>query len=320
MSEAVLKVCGGAINVTTAAARTGGEVVSLPDGRAAVYPIDVATGTLGAPQVSGIATVTKPTAFVYLAGQEIYWDYSANATCLYPVDDKDFYLGVVQKDTASTDLTCKVALNVRASCVFNSVRDAGRSIMVRTAGLADFLRSGGSHIATFSTTAEAQKMDLISVRSVPVASKWIYQAVGTVIADCDADVGDLSFGMADATHASDADSITTSAFFHINMSGADLKIYGESDNAAAEVAATDTTKVFAVGTPFHLMIDGRSGDGSALAYYVNGVRVLSSTAFTVAGATGPLKALFHLEKSSNDSPGSVALDEMKLWLQDDAAA
>jgi hypothetical protein len=106
----------------------------------------------------------------------------------------------------------------------------------------------------------------------------------------------------------------------MNLSGADLKIYGESDNAAAEVAATDTTKVFAVGTQFHLMIDGRSGDGSGLKYYVNGIRVLSATAFTVAGAAGPLFALFHLEKSANDSPGEVALDDMKLWLTDDVAA
>jgi hypothetical protein len=105
---------------------------------------------------------------------------------------------------------------------------------------------------------------------------------------------------------------------HINMSGADLKIYGESDNATAEVAATDTTKVFAVGTPVHFMIDGRSGDGSGLKYYVNCIQVLSSTAFTVAGAAGPLKALFHLEKSSNDSPGEVALDDMRIWLAETA--
>jgi predicted RecA/RadA family phage recombinase len=318
--DALLKREQSTVNVTTGSARTGGEVVQCPDGRAGVHPVDVVSGGLGVLQTEGVYLVTKPTAFVYLAGQEIFWDHSANECCLWPTSDKDFFLGTVQKDTASTDLTCYVDINKRANCVFNALRDPARTVMVRTAGLADFLRSGGSHIATFSLTAEAQKMDVLSVRSVPTASKWIFQAVATVIADCDADVGDLSIGVASGTHASDADQIANSALFHMNLSGADLKIYAESDNVSAEVAATDTTKVFAVGTPVHLMIDGRSGDGSALAYYVNGVRVLSATALTLAGAAGPLCALFHLEKSSNDSPGSVALDDMKLWLSEDAAA
>jgi hypothetical protein len=42
-------------------------------------------------------------------------------------------------------------------------------------------------------------------------------------------------------------------------------------------------------------------------YYVNGVERLAATANlgNIAAATGPLFALFHLEKSSNDSPGQV---------------
>lgn len=326
MAEGVYKHSGKIASTTAGSARSAGEVVVTPQGLAGVYPVDLASGARGELCTEGVYLVTKPTAFVYLAGQEIFWDHSANATCLWPTDDKDFYLGVVQKDTASTDLTVLVRINVRNACVFRADRDPARTVLVMTtaqgpaAGGVLWNRSGSSHIAKFGTAAEAQKADLISVRSVPIASKWIFQAVGTVIADADADVMDTVFGMADATHASNPDTITTSAFFHLDGTGADLNIYAESDNAAAEVNATDTTKDWAVGTPFHLMIDGRSGDGSALKYYVNGVRVLTSTAFTVAGATGPLKALFLTEKSANDSPGEVSLDDMKLWLEDDVAA
>lgn len=326
MAEGVYKHCGNRSSVTAGSARTGGEVVVTPDGRAGVYPVDIASGARGEIQTDGVWLVTKPTAFVYLQGQEIFWDHSANATCLWPTDDKDFYLGVVQKDTASTDLTVLVRLNVRNNCVFRADRDPARTTLVMTtaigpaAGGVMLNRVGSSHIAKYGTAAEAQKADVISVRSVPIASKWIFQAVATVIADGDADVIDTVFGMADATHASNPDTITTSAFFHLDNTGADLNIYAESDNAAAEVSATDTTKDWAVGTPFHLMIDGRSGDGSALKYYVNGVRVLTSTAFTVAGAAGPLKALFLTEKSSNDSPGEISLEDMKVWLEDDTAA
>ena len=315
---------GGVIDATPATAVTGGEVRQLPDGRAAVFAVDLAAGEKGAGQTEGVWHATKAADIVLVEGQEVYWDHSANAVTYWATSDKDFFLGTVYSDAAAGDARVYVILNQRAQCVFNAgaagAEGAARTAVVLTAGAPSFLRSGGSHLAKFSATAEAQKLDLLSLRSVPIASKWVWSAVFTVIADADADVGDLSLGMADATHASDADSITTSAFFHMNLSGADLKIYGESDNAAAEVAATDTTKVFAVGTPVHVLIDGRSGDGSALAYYVNGIRVLSGTAFTVAGAAGPLKALFHLEKSANDSPGEVALDDMRLWLPKDAAA
>lgn len=320
MAEAVYKSPGNAVGVTAGSARTGGEVAQTPDGRACFYPTGVAAADRGEPLTEGVVLVTKPTSFVYLAGMEIYWDHSANATCLWPVNDKDFFLGTVQKDTASTDLTCLVKLNSRANCVFRADRDPARSVLTRTAGLANLLHSGGSHSMKFSLDAEAQAGDVISVRSVPIASKWIFQAVGCVVVDADADVVDVVFGMADATHASDPDAITTSAFFHLDLTGSNANIYAESDNAAAEVAAQDTTIDWTAGTPFHLMIDGRSGDGSGLIYYVNGVRVVSGSAFTVAGAAGPLKALFLCEKSSNDSPGTVALDDMRIWLSDDAAA
>ena len=92
--------------------------------------------------------------------------------------------------------------------------------------------------------------------------------------------------------------------------GADLNIDAESDDGTTEVAATDTTVDFAVGTPVFLQIDGRNP--ASLKFYVNGVRVLESTTFNISAATGPLKALFHLEKSSNDSPGNVQLDVLRV--------
>ncbi|OWY60182.1 hypothetical protein B7486_70550, partial [cyanobacterium TDX16] len=150
----------------------------------------------------------------------------------------------------------------------------------------------------------AQKVDWLSGRSFTLASNFVLDALVNVVETCDADVGDLSIGVANATHASDADSITESAFFHFDL-GADLNIDAESDDGTTEVNATDTTLDFVVGTPVRLKIDGR--DPSNLKYYVNGVEVLAATANlgNIAVATGPLYALFHLEKSSNDSPGQV---------------
>jgi hypothetical protein len=163
--------------------------------------------------------------------------------------------------------------------------------------------------AGFSATAEAQKLDWLSKRSFTIASNWILEAVIDVVTNADADVGDLNIGVANGTHASDCDSITESCFFHFDM-GADLNLDAESDDGTTEVAATDTTVDWAVGTPIHLVIDGR--DPTDIQMYVNGVLVLGSTTFTLTAATGPLKALFHLEKSANDSPGIVQLDMLRV--------
>ncbi len=294
---------------TADAAITGGEVVQLRDGRAAVIPVDVANGESGGAQTEGIYTVAKTASQVWLDGAEIWWDHSANAATCIPrmgAGDRDFFLGCAVGDATSAATTGKVALNVRPAYEIDMQRDGGDTAVVLTAGTPYIYSRGGSLEAAFSATAEAQKLDWLSKRSFALASNWILDAIVNIATNADADVADLSIGVANATHASDADSITESAFFHFDLGG-DLNIDAESDDGTTEVAATDTTVDFAVGTPVHLVLDGR--DPSNVKYYVNGVEVLADTANlgNIAAATGPLKALFHLEKSSNDSPGVVQL-------------
>jgi predicted RecA/RadA family phage recombinase len=296
---------------TADAAITGGEVVQLRDGLAAVIPVDVANGEKGGAQCEGIFRVEKTTGQVWLDGGEIWWDHSANkATCVPPLaGDRDFYLGSAVGDAASAATEGYVNLNVKPAYEIDLQRSGGDTAVVLTAGAPYIYSRGGSLDAAFSATAEAQKLDWLSKRSFALGSNWILDAVVEVVTNADADVADLSVGVANGTNASDADSITESAFFHFDL-GADLNIDAESDDGTNEVAATDTTVDFAVGTPVFLQIDGR--DPASLKFYINGVRVLSSTTFNISAATGPLKALFHLEKSSNDSPGNVQLDVLRV--------
>ncbi len=298
--------------LVAAAAVAGGEVYQLPDGRAGVHSaLNAASANDTVNFVTeGQFTVTKTTSQVWIDGAPIWWDHSANsATCVPPLTDKDFYLGTAGADAASADTTGTVNLNVKPTYIYDVHEDGGDTAVVLTAGSPYLYSRGGSIEAGFSAIAEAQKLDILSKRSFPLGSNWILEAVIDVVTNADADVGDLNVGVANATHASDADSITESAFFHFDM-GADLNLDAESDDGTTEVAATDTTIDWVVGTPIHLVIDGR--DPSSLKYYVNGARVLSGTTFDISAATGPLKALFHLEKSSNDSPGVVQLDMMRV--------
>lgn len=311
------RVRGGSdVRKTLAAAVAAGEVHQLADGRAGVLlgQNAGASGDIRSFTTEGQFTFTKKASVVVIDGAPMYWDHSANeATPVPPMvaGDRDFFIGCAVGDAASADTTCVVNLNVQPHYVVDFLRDMGDTVVVLTAGTPSIFNRGGSMIASFSATAEAQKLDWISKRSFTLASNWIFEGVLRVITTCDADVGDLSFGVANATHASDADSITESVFFHFDL-GADLNIDCESDDGTTEVAATDSTTDFAEGTPQFFCLDGR--DPSNVKYYINGVEQLAATANlgNIAVATGPLKALFHLEKSSNDSPGVVDISMMRV--------
>ncbi len=313
---------GCTVDYTAITAVSGGTVVQLADGRAGVVPTDVAAADSGSASAEGIYVVTKAANLVWIDGARIWWDHSANAATPVPplaAGDKDFYLGIAVGDVAAATTTGKVNLNVTPVYVYDAHRDLSDTVVVKTVVgsttvvIPDIVNRGGSIDAFFGLTTEAQKLDILSKRSFPLASNPILECVINVITTADADVADMSIGFANATHASDADSITESAFFHFDL-GADLNIDAESDDGTTEVAATDTTLDFAEGTPVFLCIDGR--DPSNLKYYVNGAEVLAGTANlgNIALATGPLKALFHLEKSANDSPGRVLIGDLLVRL------
>lgn len=303
--------------LTAAAAVPVGECRQLANGLAGGYVSNRAASSGQSVQfvTAGPFVATKLAGQVWIDGCPLWWDHSANnATCVPPLvgGDRDFFIGSAVGDAASADTTGTVMLNQEPRYEIDFHRDGGDTAVVLTSGTPTILQRGGTLDAAFSTTAEAQKLDWLSKRSFALGSNWILEAVAEVVADADADVADCVVGVANGTHASDADAITESAFFKFNLTGADLNIYAESDDGTTEVAATDTTLDWAVGTPVYLVLDGR--DPTNVKYYVNGVEVLSGTANlgNINAAAGPLKALFHFEKSSDDSPGRVQLDMLRV--------
>lgn len=315
MSEATLyQEDPTAIDYTAVAAVTGGQVVQLPDGRAGVVPTDLAAGEQGAANAEGIFTVAKTASVVFVDGQELWWDHSANAATYAPAGDKDFYLGVAYGDATSAATTAKVLLNVKPNYLIDLQTGAFQTVIVKTVvgsttvEVPDVKARGGSSSMILGTTAEAQKVDLLSTRGFAVGSNWIVDGIVNVITNGDDAAVDFNIGVANGTHASDADTITESCFLHID--GASANINAESDDGTTEVASTDTTVDFTAGTPFHFLMDGR--DESDVQIYINGVLVLSGSTFDISAATGPLKLLAHLEKSANDSPGTFNIDQLRV--------
>jgi hypothetical protein len=318
MADAVYNRGRHDTRVVLAAAASSGEVRQLADGRAGVLQ-GLSAGAISDTRTyktDGKHVVTKTASQVWLDGAPIWWDHSANsATCVPPTTtgDRDFYLGTSVGDAASADTEGTVDLNIKPEYIIDVHRDGGDTAIVKTVvgsttvEVPNLISRGGTLEAFFGTTAEAQKVDWLSKRSFPVGSKWILEAIVEVVTNADADVADLTVGVANGTHASDFQSVTEFATFHFDM-GADLDLDAQSDDGTTDVAPTDTTINWAVGTPIHLVIDGR--DHEDIQFYVDGVNVLPATVFTLTAATGPLKAIFHLEKSANDSPGTVQIDHL----------
>lgn len=307
MAEAKLYQEGEMIDWTPTAAVAAGEVLQLKDGRAAFAPTAIAAGVKGALQVCGIVTLAKVITQTMLVSNKVFWDTSAGTANLLHGGSSDFFVGTVVEDAAYAGTEVKVALNVKP--VYNLSLDQGyASIPVQTAGFPAIQGAGNSVNMFFTTTAEAQKLDALSLRSIATGTPGVLQALVCINTNGDAAAFDFNVGLADGTHATDADSIVSSLFLHTD--GGSLNLNVESDNAAAEVAATDTTIDAVVGTPFLVTWDLRSW--SDIKCYINGLRVGDGTTgsavtLTLAGVAGPLKVLAHMEKSSDDTPGNVTI-------------
>ena len=294
-------------------------VIQLPTGEAAFLDAaaPVSSGAYTDQlRTRGKATVVKATGFVALPGQDAWWDHSANNVTYKRVNDRDFRVGVFAEDAASAAISCVVDLNKARCDLIDVNRDPCLSTTAGTAAAGGFgraLRVGGSHKLLLSSTSEAQKVDLLSVDGVAPGAKWIAEAVIRVISDGAGTTPDFSIGLANGTHATDADSITESCFLHLDGNAAD--IFAESDDGTTEVAATDTTINYtegsAVANRVHVLFDGR--DLADIQVYVNGSLVLGSTVFKLDAATGPLFLLAHLEKTSSADVYEVDIDTLRLW-------
>lgn len=302
MAEALYSQQGEVLDWTADATYVQGAVIQLRDGRAGVVLSDCVSGDVVGVRVVGVHTVEKTTSMVVLPGSRLFWDHSANKAHLLHRNDKDFSLGVAIEDATASATTVKVALNVEP--VYKVALDKGFvSVPINTAGF-PFVHSNGEGVNLgFSATAEAQKVDALTHYGMAPASEGIFHGLICVNTNGDAAAVDINVGVANGTHATDADSITESMFVHID--GASTNINLESDDGTTEVAATDTTVDFTAGTPFLVQFDMR--DLTDIQAYIDGVNVLPSSVFKLDAATGPLKVLAHMEKTSDDSPGNVSV-------------
>jgi predicted RecA/RadA family phage recombinase len=318
MSEAALYKDADTITILAPAALASGQVVQLPDGRAG-YVMGLKAVAAGDPveiQVGGQAVVAKAANVEILPGDELRWDRSANtATPLDAIADADFLIGTAVDGAAAADTTVVVALNKRPVYQIDIFRDRSDSVIVKTSGTPAVTWTPGCVTLALSATDEIQKVDVLSAAAIPVGVPFIAEGRVAVFDIGDNTALDFNIGLANATHASDADEITESVFFHLDGSALDIK--AESDDGTTEVAATDTTVDAVDDTFFDFRIDAR--DLSDIKLYINGVRVLATKTFKLDKATGPIKLLVHMEKSANATSGEIRVAHLAIRTLDAAA-
>lgn len=299
------------INYLAPAALVSGQVLQMPDGRAGVVPgagAGFGSGDVATAMITGMFRLAKTASIVILAGQEVWWDESENKAIHSSVGG-DFPIGVAIATSAAATTTVDVDLNKRVQ----------PAIALGQGGWTTLETDGGSDIglgltymagrvkAQFDTATEAATASLLSDHSIAIDNKPILEAVLNIIGNGDDAALDINIGLVNAGHADNADTITESVFIHID--GNDTDIFAESDDGSVEVNATDTNVDYTEGTAFFLQID--ASDLADVRIYINGVAVLvGSETFVLTSASGPMKALFHMEKSSNDTLAIVHVDMM----------
>lgn len=277
----------------------GYDVVQLPTGRAGVLDRAAALTAGGYAEFAsdGEWTLTKATGFVALKGNRAYWDHSANAVSYKKVNDRDFYLGRFAQDAASLATACVVDLNIDPRYDIDTSRDPVTTAITGTQALntMGIYQRGGAQKLILSSTNEAQKVDILSFDGFSKSANAIIEFAFNVVSDGAGTVVDVSVGAANATHATDADSITDSLFMHLDANNTNVNF--ESDDGTTEVAATDSTSDYTEGSRHEVWMDWR--DPADVQIYFDGVLQLGSTVFNVDASVATWKLLAHIEKTSS---------------------
>lgn len=312
MADAIISKDVDTITVVTpTAGYAAGEIIQLADGRAAFVLGMVArvAGDQAALQPSGQVTAAKTASVVILKGAPLYWDRSANTvTPLKAVAGADFFIGSAVADAAAADTTVVVDLNVEPNYTIDIFRDMTDTVNVGDANVS--MQPGFAKLSILATS-EAEKTDIMSQHSVPVAVPFIVEGRAAVFDTPSGAATDFNIGIANGTHATSADTIAESLFLHFDNA---LDILVESDDGTTEVAADDSTVDAVENTYFDFAFDAR--DLTDIQVYINGVNVLPAVVFKLDAATGPLKLLAHIEKTTGTEVGELRVSKLALRAMD----
>lgn len=315
MADATLSRSVQNVRVTAVNAVAVGEVRQLPGGLcgASADPsqaynagdrVDFAT--------DGSWVMPKNPAVNLLDGGRAFWDF-ANARIDYKRSNnaRDFFAGRLVGDALAGASTCTVQINANPPDAYDLARDPFYCAPVGTQALGGFLpaqRFGGAVKLKLSSTNEAQKVDALGK-----SPGWL--GTGPAVVELAVEVVSLGagatpvlcVGVASGTHATAVTSVAQYLVARVNGNSTAIQV--EASDGTTTVAPTNTGAALTVGARFEVWFDLRTP--SAAAVYVNGLRVLSGTAFNLGAAASAWLPLAHLVKTASADVFEADVD----WLR-----
>lgn len=297
---------GETADITAVTALTAGDIIQLADGRAAQVIKDIAAGDAGSVRVCGLLTVAKTASINLLDGQNVYWDHSANTATYRASSDRDFLIGTARGDSLAAATTVDVELNNWARYQIELGRDPFTTEATDGEGVTQVVGQPGVKLS-FDAVAEVAQAAIYSADTVAIGSNPILEAWVAIYDIGDNAALDINIGLANGSHATDFE--TVGEFVAAQLDGNALSINVHSDDGTTDVAPVDSTIDAVDDTRFLLQIDCRDVDD--IQVYVNGVdAVPSGTTLALTAASGPLKPIAHIEKTSDNTTADVRVLSM----------
>lgn len=280
-------------------------------------------------QIGDTITGFRFVAQVESAGGTVTIDGDLRATTNVAADPTDASIGAMTQQTLSADTAVSVLKDALAEVVASGktyyllvtgstaaatdiIVQACEVYVTRAGGSPAMLRERGGALELELTPAnQAQKVDALSIDGFDTVANAIVELIFRVVSDGAGTTPDVSLGVANGTHATDASSIAERLFCHLDGNSTNIN-FESADGVSAAVAITDSTKDYtegsAVANRAEVWLDFR--DPADVQVYVDGVNVLAASVFDVDAAVGPWKLLAHLEKTAAADTYRVAIDRL----------
>jgi len=308
MAEGPTKHDGDTVKMVATAVLTSGQVVQTPDSRAAVYNGLRACeiGDYVALNTGGVRPVAKTANIAFLPGQEVWWNRTTNLATYRLAGD--FFVGIATAGAAATASVVDTAMNKAPNYIVDTAQRTGEWTIEATLGLGVLETLGGLVTLAFDAVAEVAQAALFSIRSVNVDEHPIMEVEVAVFDIGDNAALDINIGLADGSHATNFDTVSDYAAFHLD--GTDLTLKTQTDDTVTPVAADDSGVDLVDDTFAFLQIDAR--DKANVKFYANGVQLNSAAVFHLNASVADLLAIIHLEKTSDDTVADVRMRRMTL--------
>jgi hypothetical protein len=180
-----------------------------------------------------------------------------------------------------------------------------------SAGSPTYVRNASNAVLTLAATSEVENVCLahgdalsFDIDSILRVEMRVKLGASTITSGTE-----LVFGVGSA-RSDTADSVAANAWFKMVGATSTTLVVVESDDSVND--NDDKATGVTLGTTFKEFIIDFSGGKSNVKFYIDGVRVATSTTFDMSNYSSNLQPLIQLQKAANTNVDSVSIDYVRI--------